>query len=374
MARLAACLLLVSSAILATLPVLGQGIQQGAVVRFSPPSLEIDLPKDHIVLSYKNWLGGRGVDVYYDTSKPCEHITKTIKIIDTYAYECVDLAARLYYKVGYNNFRWSNGTPIGAAKDLVNAEQLQAPPGRRLRFYRNDGSADRPPAPGDLLVFHPSGQNGYAGHVAVVNWVAGNTLEYVQQNVCPTGPPEPYGWANLEVKLDNSKQVFSITTDLGSWGSVAGWVHSDLIKQQLIDQPEMRRAGDIRWNRDDTAVYVYLSPARTRAAALGAWGDQDVALLEFADLLKEAGALSFTTYDLAWQIANQVSKWIRSDRRLNPASGVRSVDFTLKYTGRMIWVRPWGGPANGKWIPFVMEDLAYAYAPAWKRPKAGPPE
>jgi hypothetical protein len=153
-------------------------------------------------------------------------------------------------------------------------------------------------------------QNGYAGHVAVVNWVAGDTLEYVQQNVCPTGPPEPYGWANLEVELDNGKQLFSIT-DGGSGGSVAGWVHSDLIKQQLIDQPEMRRAGDIRWNRDDTAVYVYLSPARTRAAARkGAeFIDQDVALLEFADLLKEALArLSFTTYDLAWQIANQVGE------------------------------------------------------------------
>jgi hypothetical protein len=353
MARLAACLLLVSSAILATLPVLGQGIQQGAVVRFSPPSLEIDLPKDHIVLSYKNWLGGRGVDVYYDTSKPCEHITKTIKIIDTYAYECVDLAARLYYKVGYNNFRWSNGTPIGAAKDLVNAEQLQVPPGGRLRFYRNDGSADRPPAPGDLLVFHPSGQNGYAGHVAVVNWVAGDTLEYVQQNACPTGPPEPRGRANLEVKLDNGKQLFSIT-DGGSGGSVAGWVHSDLIKQQLIDQPEMRRAGDIRWNRDDTAVYVYLSPARTRALANGEFIGGVI-----ADLLRSSGALSFTTYELAATLTNQVGEWIRSDRRLNPASGVRSVDFTLKYTGRMIWVRPWGGPANGKWIPFVMVDVFY---------------
>jgi hypothetical protein len=373
MARLAACLLLVSSTILAISPVSGQGIQQGAVLRFSPPSLEINLPKNHIVLSYKDWLGGRGVDVYYDTSKPCKHGTATIKVIDTYAYECVDLAARLYYKVGYNNFRRSDGTPVGTASDLVNAEEFQTPKGDRLRFYPNDGSADRPPAPGDLLVFKASAQNGYFGHVAVVNWVAGDTLEYVQQNVCPTGPPEPYGWANLKVELDNGKQLFSIT-DGGSGGSVAGWVHSDLIKQQLIDQPEMRRAGDIRWNRDDTAVYVYLSPARTRAAALGAWGDQDVALLEFADLLKEAGALSFTTYDLAWQIANQVSKWIRSDRRLNPASGVRSVDFTLKYTGQIIWVRPWGGPANGKWIPFVMEDLAYAYAPAWKRPKAGPPE
>ena len=33
------------------------------------------------------------------------------------------------------------------------------------------------------------------------------------------------------------------------------------------------------------------------------------------------------------------------------------MDFTLKYTGQIIWVRPWGGPANGKWILFVMEGI-----------------
>jgi hypothetical protein len=352
MARLAACLLLVSSTILAISPVSGQGIQHGAVLRFSPPRLELDLLEKHIVLSSRDWLGGRGVDVYYDTSRPCNHDKKTIAVIDTIAYECVDLAARLYYKVGYNNFRWlDDGKPIGAAKDLVYTDKLQKPSNERLSFYPNDGSADRPPAPGDLLVFHPSKQNRFAGHVAVVNWVAGDTLEYVQQNACPTGPPEPRGRANLEVKLDNGKQLFSITYG-GSGGSVAGWVHSDLIKQQLIDQPEMRRAGDIRWNRDDTAVYVYLSPARTRALANGAFiGDV------IADLLRSSGALSFTTYELAAALTEQVGEWIRSDRRLNPASGVRSVDFTLKYTGRMIWVRPWGGPANGKWIPFVMVDV-----------------
>jgi hypothetical protein len=199
MARLAACLLLVSSAILATLPVLGQGIQQGAVVRFSPPSLEIDLPKDHIVLSYKNWLGGRGVDVYYDTSKPCKHGTATIKVIDTYAYECVDLAARLYCKVGYNNFRRSDGTPVGTASDLVNAEEFQTPKGDRLRFYPNNSSADRPPAPGDLLVFHPSGQNGYAGHVAVVNWVAGDTLMDSQRPPLEPGQRRAVGGFHAQV-------------------------------------------------------------------------------------------------------------------------------------------------------------------------------
>jgi len=348
MMRLAACLALILSMVLLSLPASAQKmhLKSGEIVSISELGI-------HKVLTGTDWLGGNGVDVYYYKPAPCDQPGVKIREFSTYAFECVDLAVRLYAKVGYDNFREPDKPPIEAAKDLVHADKFQAPRNDRLRFYKN-GSADRPPAPGDLLVFKASAQNGYFGHVAVVNWVAGDTLEYVQQNVCPTGPPEPYGWANLEVKLDNSKQVFSITTDLGSGGSVAGWVHSDLIKQQLIDQPEMRRAGDIRWNRDDTAVYVYLSPARTRALANGEFIGGVI-----ADLLRSSGALSFTTYELAATLTNQVGEWIRSDRRLNPASGVRSVDFTLKYTGRMIWVRPWGGPANGKWIPFVMVDVFY---------------
>jgi hypothetical protein len=348
MMRLAACLALILSMVLLSLPASAQEIDLKSREIVSISELGI-----HKVLTGTDWLGGNGVDVYYYKPAPCDQPGVKIREFSTYAFECVDLAVRLYAKVGYKNFREPDKPPIEAAKDLVDADKFQAPRNGQLRFYRNDGSADRPPAPGDLLVFEASAQNGYFGHVAVVNWVAGDTLEYVQQNVCPTGPPEPRGWANLEVKLDNGKQLFSIT-DGGSGGSVAGWVHSDLIKQQLIDQPEMRRAGDIRWNRDDTAVYVYLSPARTRALANGAFiGDV------IADLLRSSGALSFTTYELAATLTEQVGEWIRSDRRLNPASGVRSVDFTLKYTGRMIWVRPWGGPANGKWIPFVMVDVFY---------------
>jgi hypothetical protein len=345
MMRLAACLALILSMVLLSLPASAQKIHldPGEIVSISELGI-------HKVLTGTDWLGGNGVDVYYYKPAPCAQ-PKEVKIreFSTLAFECVDLAVRLYAKVGYDNFREPDKPPIGAAKDLVDADKFQAPRNGQLRFYKN-GSADRPPAPGDLLVFEASAQNGYFGHVAVVNWVAGDTLEYVQQNVCPTGPPEPYGWANLKVELDNGKQLFSIT-DGGSGGSVAGWVHSDLIKQQLIDQPEMRRAGDIRWNRDDTAVYVYLSPARTRALANGEFIGGVI-----ANLLDSSGALSFTTYELAAALTEQVGEWIRSDRRLNPASGVRSVDFTLKYTGRMIWVRPWGGPANGKWIPFVMPD------------------
>jgi hypothetical protein len=348
MMRLAACLALILSMVLLSLPASAQKIHldPGEIVSISELGI-------HKVLTGTDWLGGNGVDVYYYKPAPCAQ-PKEVKIreFSTYAFECVDLAVRLYAKVGYKNFREPDKPPIEAAKDLVHADKFQAPRNGQLRFYRNDGSADRPPAPGDLLVFEASAQNGYFGHVAVVNWVAGDTLEYVQQNVCRSNKLVITDSAHIHTTLTGDKQQFFTVTYGGSKDSIAGWVHSDLIKQQLIDQPDMRRAGDIRWNRDDTAVYVYLSPAYTRAAARGVPIDKEI-----ANLLKGAGALSFTDYELAVEITDLVAHLVRSDRRLNPASGVRSVDFTLKYTGRVIWVRPWGGPANGKWIPF--EKTAY---------------
>jgi hypothetical protein len=272
----------------------------------------------------------------------------------------VDLAARLYCQVGYrNNFRLNEaGTLLEHAWQLEDfarrTSRPQYDPSDKLSFYPNDGTATRPPAPGDLLVFKPSKMNNYDGHVAVVNRVAGDLLKYVQQNICsPEGQPVVTDIARIEVQLQGDHQLFRISEG-GFAGEVKGWVHSERIKEQLIDQPRLLQVGDIQWNRDDTAVYVYLSPERTRAAARGASIGGAV-----ADLLQSANALSFTDYYLAIQVTNQVGEWIRGDRRLNPASGVRSVDFTLKYTGRMIWVRPWGGPANGKWIPFVMPDLVY---------------
>ena len=347
--RLAACLALILSMVLLSLPASAQKIhlKSGEIVSISELGI-------HKVLTGTDWLGGNGVDVYYYKPAPCAQPEEvTIREFSTLAFECVDLAVRLYAKVGYDNFRWPkpDKPPIGAAKDLVHADQFQAPRNGQLRFYPNR-SANRPPAPGDLLVFEASAQNGYFGHVAVVNWVAGDKLEYVQQNVCLSNKLVITDSAHIHTTLTGDKQQFFTVTYGGSKDSVAGWVHSDLIKQQLIDQPDMRQAGDIRWNRDDTAVYVYLSPAYTRAAARGVPIDKEI-----ANLLKGAGALSFTDYELAVEITDLVAHLVRSDRRLNPASGVRSVDFTLKYTGRVIWVRPWGGPANGKWIPF--EKTAY---------------
>jgi len=360
---LATCLfflaLICSSMLIPAVPVFAQGLQQGQATFAQCPALSNLPDPSYIVLKGGDWLGGRGVDVFYN--QPCrKKSSQTITPINTIQFQCVDLAARLYCQVGYrNNFRLNEaGTLLEHAWQLEDfarrTSRPQYDPSDKLSFYPNDGTATRPPAPGDLLVFKPSKMNNYDGHVAVVNRVAGDLLEYVQQNICsPEGQPVVTDTARIEVQLQGDRQLFRISEG-GFAGEVKGWVHSERIKEQLIDQPRLLQVGDIQWNRDDAAVYVYLSPERTRAAARGASIGGAV-----ADLLQSANALSFTDYYLAIQVTNQVGEWIRSDRRLNPASGVRSVDFTLKYTGRMIWVRPWGGPANGKWIPFVMPDLVY---------------
>jgi len=102
-------------------------------------------------------------------------------------------------------------------------------------------------------------------------------------------------------------------------------------------------------------VYVYLSPESTRRLAAGETDFE----ARIAAALDRAGALSFTDGEVAHRVIQQIGAWARSDARLSPQQGVRSVDFTLKYTGRMYWVRPWGGPANGKWIPFTAPDMIH---------------
>ncbi|MGQ9768827.1 MAG: CHAP domain-containing protein [Anaerolineae bacterium] len=323
------------------------------------PQRPLSGPPDptHRVLAGSDWLGGRGVDVFYLNRNQCTSSCEPARygggVNGSCPFQCVDLAVRLYDKVGYKNFRVPSGRGyrlIQSAYELQDFAQRKSKPRDdpedELRFYPNDGTATRPPAPGDLLVYAGASSNGYAGHVAVVNWVAGDTLEFVQQNMCYGGQPQPRGEDFIDVRVVNGQQRFTVSDQ-----SVLGWVHSKRIKEQLIDQKDIRRVGDISWNRDDTAVYVYLSPERTRAAARGEY------LTGVVGLLASDGALHFTSDSLAYFVTNQVAEWIRNDARLNPRNGVRSVDFTLKYTGRVIWVRPWGGPANGRWISLMMPAL-----------------
>lgn len=333
------------------------------------------------VLAGTAWLGGRGVNVYYDRVGCTTACETTLQPWNTCAFQCVDLAVRLYAQVGYKNFRImlndKDSRLIATASEIKKfVAQQNRPsddPKDELKFYPNDGTATRPPAPGDLLIFAPAAANGYAGHVAVVDTVAGDLLWFVQQNICYNGKTWPRDMALIEVKVEKGKQKFRVRPRI-EYSALEGWVHSKLIKEQLVDRSNTVRTGDITWNSDDTAIYVYLSPAQTRSLAFGRPNYQTGKTPEgiVLDLLDGSKALTFTDNLYAACVLDRVKEWIRKDTRLNPTNGVRSVDFTLKYTGQMYWLRPWGGSADGKWIPFTAQsvcDVSGGFAPGFDKEK-----
>lgn len=353
--------------------------------RSSPTAAPTPTPTSMLpppVLSGTAWLGGKGVDVYYDRDGCTTKCKRVLQPWNTCAFQCVDLAVRLYARVGYTqNFRITlQGEKyrlIATASEIrefvAQQKRPKDDPKDELQFYPNDGTAERPPAPGDLLIFAPAASNGYAGHVAVVDTVAGDMLWFVQQNICYNGRTWPRDLALIEVEIKNGRQKYRVRPRT-EYSALEGWVHSKLVKETLIDRSTMVRASDIRWNSDDTGVYVYLSPEKTRPLAFGQPDYQTGKTPEgtINDLLQRSNALTFTDDVNAQCVLALVKQWIRNDTRLNPNSGVRSVDFTLKYTGRMYWLRPWGGAANGKWIPFTAQsvcDVSDRVAPGFDKKK-----
>lgn len=318
---------------------------------------------EHRVLRGDEWLDGKGVDVFYKNRSGCDSSCAVLEPYNTCAFQCVDLAVRLYGQVGYPNWSFDGGRSlISSAVQMADVARQRPVDFKDLEFYPNDGTATRPPAPGNLLIFAAADSNGHHGHVAVVNRVAGDRLQFIQQNLCDgkDKTPRPSGQATIEVTLRQGSQAFRIRPEL-SYASLIGWIHSERVKQGLIDQPRIEALGGLSWNRDDTTLYLYLSPASVRLLAFGepAVATRKTPAKMIADLLP-AHATALTDGKYVEDVLKTAANWIRSDSRLHPNKGVRSVDIALKYTGRMHWLRPWGGPANGKWVPFTMDKLSTA--------------
>lgn len=90
-------------------------------------------------------------------------------------WQCVELTQRLYQAKGRHSGFWSGVSYAYQIYDNAAANGLQA---------RTNGSYV--PVPGDMIIHSPSG-NFVAGHVAVVDRVAGNKVYAVEQNVAMSG-------------------------------------------------------------------------------------------------------------------------------------------------------------------------------------------
>jgi surface antigen len=118
------------------------------------------------------WFNGRGVDVRSNGGNGC---ASGCAVRHTYGtkYQCVELVNRFVRTQG-----WVTSNILGNAGQLLAKAPAEA-------FDKHAAGGGYRPVPGDIIVW-TGGSSGY-GHVAVVSWVDGDVVTFVEQNASRTG-------------------------------------------------------------------------------------------------------------------------------------------------------------------------------------------
>jgi hypothetical protein len=312
------------------------------VVRDTPPD-------DYRVLAGDEWLAGHGVDVFYYSSP--DH-PSVLTHDGTYMYECVELAISLYSALGYKTWQ-AGGSMINSAAQMITAT-LTHPQGLEdLEYYPNGNFIA--PRSGDIVVWGAD-YNGGTGHVGIVNRIAGNEVEVIQQNMWQ-GSLKHY-----RIVLDLVRdEALRYTLTAHDESSPAGWIRSPRMFQYLAQTEHQTLLNTSRstCSRDGETLFVYLSERLTRTlvdktAFDAEYGEQagDLPFLKLTRALDQSGAFALTDSDYAQRALYFAMLRMRGDKRLDPSTGVRSIDVMVKYTGDSVWLRPWGGKASGTWLRF----------------------
>jgi hypothetical protein len=159
-----------------------------------------------------NWMtaNGGGVDVYSNGS--------TSNVTNDYSspavgmkWQCVELTQRLYQAKGWHSGYWNLPDSGNPAYDLYTHAADNG-----LVAHPNDGSYT--PVPGDMIIHSPSASN-RAGHVAIVDYVSGNKVFVVEQNVATSAELSP-GRASYTIGSNG------LTRDQSVGLPIRGIVHS----------------------------------------------------------------------------------------------------------------------------------------------------
>ena len=294
---------------------------------------------NYLVLSGDQWLNGHGVDVYYSQSQS-EHVQGQYGTL----YECVELVQRLYSTLGYPAI-W----PVSSAYQIWDMQNNGQQGFEDLEYHPNNGQT--PPRPGDIVVW-PGSFNQGTGHVAIVNKVEGHSVEIVQQNISYDGQNHPTD--SLQLSWDNLGN-YTLTASWTSPYAPVGWIHSPRMDGRLALQTSIVNVsntnGQISWNQDSGTVYIYLSSREISLIKSSHISDNEIV----TDILNDnSNILGYTTDAYARCDTKFVVDKIKNDDRFNPDRFVTGITYTIKYTGENIWIRPWGGSANGQWISFTL--------------------
>ncbi|HZV36792.1 MAG TPA: hypothetical protein VFB72_19600 [Verrucomicrobiae bacterium] len=136
------------------------------------------------LINGSTWMGGHGVNVYWNGTPNCNPGYVGGNSYTTYngtqyytgeEYQCGELPFRLYTTLDWY---------LGAWPDTYAYQMYTSPPSGMQTHANGSGYI---PVPGDCVVWNTGAGGEVAGHVAVVNYVDGGHVYICEQNMCNYG-------------------------------------------------------------------------------------------------------------------------------------------------------------------------------------------
>jgi hypothetical protein len=330
---------------------------------FFPADVSARPVSDKLLLLGPDWLAGHGVDVFYPDSGP----TKGEGFVEitpfcgyAYCFQCIELTVRLYAeKLGYksSNGRWPDIVNIPhdmidviniahekqamikqGAISLQDSEAAKFLPFADMTFTPNGGS--NPPRVGDMIIYtyRSSGD-----HVMVVNRIAGNKMEVIQQNIwTQTKPAYPIPVRLLDLSESGGRYTIN---------NAEGWIHSPRMKA-LISQTQAKpfsdpKLGSGTWQWDEDAVTI--SFGKNGYIGLSASSGQESAA-RLSQQLSNSGAFAISNEPYMRCALMNAAVTSRDDSRFSSNFGLKGIDIRIQYTGDTLRIRPQGGKLDNQWI------------------------
>jgi hypothetical protein len=318
---------------------------------------------DQLLIYGKDWLAGHGVEVIYPDSGPTQgegYVEITPFCGYAYCFQCIELTIRLYAeRLGYlsTNGRWPDTVYIpNDMIDVINmAHEMQALvkkgsidvndpeaakflPFADLTYSRNGGTI--PPRVGDLIIYTYR-QPG--DHIMVVNRVAGNKIQVVQQNI----------WTQTKPAFPVPDRLLDLYESSGRYyiNNAEGWIHSPRMKALLNPTTEKAfydpRLGGGSWRWDEDAFTITLD--RSGASGL-AGSDGQEAAAQLSQQFSNAGAFATTNEPYIRCALINAAISTAKDAQFTTTFGLKGLDILIQFTGDTLRLRPHGGKFDNQWI------------------------
>jgi hypothetical protein len=328
----------------------------------SPVTVSARTFSDQLLLQGPNWLAGYGVDVFYPDIGPAKgegYIEITPFCGYAYCFQCIELTIRLYAeKLGYvsSNGRWPENVNIPYDMiDVVNiADEKHAMikqgsipvddpeaaiflPFADLTYTPNGGP--NPPRAGDLIIYT---YRVPGDHVMIVNRVAGNRIEAIQQNI----------WTQTKPAFPVPVRELELSESFGQYwvNNAVGWIHSPRMKALISPTSEKpffdTKLGGGTWRWDEDGITI--SMEKSGIVGLSADSGQSSAA-RLSQQLSNAGAFAITNEPYMRCALINAAITSSTDPRFS-YNTLKGIDIRIQYSGDTLRMRPHGGKFDNQWI------------------------